>query len=1560
MQAELARAQALLTKKQPNPDKAIKMLRPLFKREQKSWMLYHYMGVAMLQKADYQKALEYLLRSIEAGGSEPESFHLLSVAYHNLGEFEKAVKYGNDAIRRKRDFLEAWINLGAAHRALADLDESMKAYSEANRLDPKNAGIAYRIGSIYFDQGDTKKARELYEITTKMEPDFIEAHLGQALIHLKLQEFPQAVDKIKEALNIDPNNRLARIQLAVAYKDWGKYTEAIKLNEQILRENPKDGRLRVNYALCLLEIGRFNEAEENYLRALKDSPETPESLSNYLMGIHYNPERTKEEIYEAHLLWDNHFAPKTRNERPIPQNTDPNKKLKIGFISGGFRKHPVGWMITRAIENLPKEQFEVFGYNTHSMYDSLTMRIRKRCDKWTSVLGYTDKIVAKIIKEDEIDILVELSGHSAFNRLKTVSLDPVPITIKWVGGLFNTTGLKTMDYLLTDHFESPVGEEDFYTEKLVRMPDDYVCYEPPEYDIKVGELPALYKGHITFGCFNNPSKLNDQLIEKWSQILHQVPNSKLFLKSKQYDTTEFVNQVSRLFENNGIGNDRIIFEGYAMHEDLLASYNEIDIALDPWPYSGGLTTCEALWMGVPVVTCAGPTFAGRHSVTHLTNSGNADWVTYSWVDYKAKVIELTSDVQNLQKIRATLRKKLLESPLCNGARFAAHLSMAFREMWKQRVQGYANNLSEGEWQEHIDVQPLANDELEEFYDTFNISREAAVLNGYKEFEINEELHLALPRSKENFTHYSLKEKRDSYQTLIRVLDEILEEGDAALEVGAGYGRLTFTLAQLVGKSGSIISLEPNPDIALHLQESRRLNRAYQVQILETAASNREQNSHLFIGSIEEQGILNNDHGTIPVITSTLDSLVSKVKSEHLKVLMIDTNGNWNEILNGADQFLNTIKPVLCIGNHVGFNENTLSHLVAKGYRIFEHIEEVGVLSELELDQQSSARWIFAMTDEWVINLNDKGFIFSDQKIQSESLPNYLIEVQKQDWAKNFRSIWIDQPEGVAEVNYFKALNVLWEVDQNGELTPAEKAHLSVEAASSLLDLYSANPGNISVACSLTRAFLNIGKQVDAVSILKNALEKIMIPQASVDLSLPFLLPLKAQENTTISSDPLNWLKVKIAEAWILLQNDSTYFIESKPLKFLKGINGNPDALPIIKTIAEELLVDGEIEKTEALLRKPAGKFIHICFNHVYAQSLSDLLVHANKKTEQEHQLLLEKHTAITNFFVDVSKNKQVVSFDFQHDLGRIKKMCLASDVDGVFFHGIFFDWQKKLVKHIGSKKHISWVMWGGDLYNPIKFGKPMRFLAGYINSIHSPIEGDITLFKNMYGNRDSYNYGYPYAGLYNEILSDLEKKDPPVIIVGNSGDKSNEHLEVLQILSEKTDIKNYRIVLPVAYNFDDDYESNLLDGIESLGLSDITELQKDFLSPNEYMKILTSAFMFIGAHERQQAIGNILGSLYGGNHTFIKRQITLNNLNRENPSWDFLNGYDFQIDDFENLRSIKLLGELPNISSDQRRKQQQVIEDEFGIEKRANQLIESCDQILEKIRSKQPVLEESV
>jgi len=315
--------------------------------------------------------------------------------------------------------------------------------------------------------------------------------------------------------------------------------------------------------------------------------------------------------------------------------------------------------------------------------DDLTNRIRGAAHTWCSIVGMSDEGVAALVRDDAIDILVDLSGHLKGSRLLVFARKPAPVQVKWVGGQFNTTGIDAMDYFISDSVETPPGDDAWYTEEVVRLADGYVCYEPPDYAPMVSSLPALRRPYMTFGCFNNLPKVNRDVIALWSQLLDRVSGSRLILKSKQFNDAGVQARYRAMFAEHGIAPDRLDFLGHSPHAELLAKYNDIDIALDPFPYSGGLTTCEALWMGVPVVTMPGETFAGRHAASHLSNVGLTDWVVDTPERYVGLVERWCGDLVGLADLRDDLRPRVKSSPLCDARRFTRNLEAAYRRMWRK-------------------------------------------------------------------------------------------------------------------------------------------------------------------------------------------------------------------------------------------------------------------------------------------------------------------------------------------------------------------------------------------------------------------------------------------------------------------------------------------------------------------------------------------------------------------------------------------------------------------------------------------------------------------------------------------------------------------------------------------------------------------------------------------------------------------------------------------------------------------------------------------------------------
>jgi predicted O-linked N-acetylglucosamine transferase (SPINDLY family) len=569
VKVQVERARALLNKKRPEPIQALQQLKPFLKNKQAPWPVFHFAGIAAALLEDHQATARYMQLALDNGGDEAETWHTLSVAQYKLENYEEAENLAREALSRQPDFFKALLNLGLVLQAQAKLQEALQVYQRANALDPRNVAVAFHIGMVYKNLGDFKKSMELFDIAIKMDATYEGPVVEKGVALKTLREFAEAETLLREFLTRYPNSVAVRTVLADTLKEDSRYDEAVKLYEEILKDNPRNAAARVNYGLCLQEMARYDEAEREYELATVHSPELMEAMCNYLMVMHYNPNRSAEVIFEAHRKWDKQFAPGPRPERPVPADRSPDRRLRVGFVSGGFRAHPVGWMITRGLEELPRDQFEVYCYTTSNVNDFITKRIHARADVWRPTVGYKDDIVARMVREDEIDILVELSGHAADNRLRAVAQEPAPVIVKWVGGLFNTTGLRSVDYLISDWFETPEGVEDLYTEKLVRMPDDYICFMPPEYSPEVSALPALENGYVTFGCFNNPSKVNPELVSQWARLMERVPGSRLFLKSGQYSSAEFQERIRGWMAEHGIDADRIMFEGRSSHDGLL-------------------------------------------------------------------------------------------------------------------------------------------------------------------------------------------------------------------------------------------------------------------------------------------------------------------------------------------------------------------------------------------------------------------------------------------------------------------------------------------------------------------------------------------------------------------------------------------------------------------------------------------------------------------------------------------------------------------------------------------------------------------------------------------------------------------------------------------------------------------------------------------------------------------------------------------------------------------------------------------------------------------------------
>lgn len=580
--------------------------------------------------------------------------------------------------------------LGQRLRAENKLGEARQAFQKAVELAPHDMQALLHLGFAELSDGDHFTARLRFEKVLEADPDDPDAHQGMGTMCYVAGLNTSALQHIEKTLAKKPQHKPALMTKTQLLTRMSRVEEAAELVQRMIKEDPENAVTHWNdLGNIHRTTGNLVEAEKCYSTAATFTKEDPAPLSNRLTLMHYMPERTAEQIVQACKEWGQHFKPADTVKRPVPADLSPNRVLRVGMFSDGFRQHPVGAMTTSALEHLARMGVELYLYTTHGAVDDITERLMAIAKRWTNIANLRDEPLAQRFREDQIDILMDLSGHNSGNRTRTMVLEPAPILMKWVGGLINTTGVEAIDYLLTDSIESPPGSDDSYTEKLIRMPDDYICYVLPQRLPDVNRLPAQENGYVTFGCFNNPAKINDVLLAEWAALMHAVPNSRLYLKGGSFGTAATRERILGCLQRHGIDAGRIRIEGQVSQYVLLEAYNEVDVALDPWPYSGGLTTCEAMLMGVPVVTLPGPTFAGRHSATHLINAGMPELVTENWDQYRARVQDLVGNLESLATIRSQLRRILLESPVCDGARFATNLANALRATWHRYCDGKA-------------------------------------------------------------------------------------------------------------------------------------------------------------------------------------------------------------------------------------------------------------------------------------------------------------------------------------------------------------------------------------------------------------------------------------------------------------------------------------------------------------------------------------------------------------------------------------------------------------------------------------------------------------------------------------------------------------------------------------------------------------------------------------------------------------------------------------------------------------------------------------------------------
>jgi protein O-GlcNAc transferase len=610
-----------------------------------------------------------------------------AVRKQQAGALAEAAALYQEIVAGAPDYVEAHYNLSLALKSLGRLEEATTAARAALALRPVFPEASLHLGNILGERGMTDDAIAAYRRAIADRPNYAEARFNLAVMLHQVGELKEAIGEYRGVLEVAPDMGEAHQALGNVLCDAGNVEEAIAAHRRAQDLLPESSDVYIGLGNALRDAGRAEEAIEAYRTALAlgETRQAPiqsrcRTASNLLFTLHFLPNYDRRRIWREHQLWNQTYIRPTQGLiAPHVNDPTPDRRLRIGYVSPDFSRHPVGRFMLPLLANHDHQRFEIFGYSDVRRPDEITERLRLRADVWRDAKSNSDTQLEQIIRSDRIDILVDLTMHTRDNRLLVFAHKPAPVQVTYLA-YCGTTGMETMDYRLTDRYlDPPGGDDSVYSEKSVRLPNCFWCFGPESGQPEVSALPASSRSQVTFGCFNNYCKINSGTFAAWLALLKKAPNSRLILFA---EPGEHRTRAWNLFREAGLDPQRLWFSGFLPAQEYLRQYQHVDIALDPFPYPGGTTTFDALWMGVPVVSLAGETAVSRAGLSILSNLGLPELVASTVDRYVEIAAELATDLPRLMQLRSSLRARMKSSPLMDGPRFARDVEAAFRQMWR--------------------------------------------------------------------------------------------------------------------------------------------------------------------------------------------------------------------------------------------------------------------------------------------------------------------------------------------------------------------------------------------------------------------------------------------------------------------------------------------------------------------------------------------------------------------------------------------------------------------------------------------------------------------------------------------------------------------------------------------------------------------------------------------------------------------------------------------------------------------------------------------------------------
>lgn len=1043
------------------------------------------------------------------------------------GDWDEAVASYEQAAAAQPDLAEPHVKLGNACGTRGRWSHAESSLRRALQVQPGEPRILAYLGMALSQQAKHDEALAVFQSAIAGLPNDVHVLADYGLVLERAGRAEEAVIQCQRILELKSDHPEALANLGLALNDLGRFPEAIEVLNRAVRAAPGLAAALSNLAASLASVGRGQDAVASLRRAVAFEPRRAWLHSNLLLMLHYLPIDAAEEVRRQHLAWGARHADPAFFAAKRPLRRSPHSRLRVGYVGADFINHSVAYFVEPVLAHHDREAFEVYCYANQLREDEVTRRLRSNADHWRTVAGMNDDELAQRIIHDEIDILVDLSGHTAGNRLPAFARRPAPVQITWIG-YPDTTGMRQMDYRITDALADPPGDtERYHSEQLIRLDGCFCCYQPPARAPQVAPLPSFETGIVTFGSFNNPRKINDRVIEAWSKILHAVPGSRLLMKGEGLEYPDARVRFLESFATRGIDPARLGFAGRepstAAH---LGRYAQVDVGLDAFPYNGVTTTCEALWMGVPVVALAGRTHFGRTGVTLLTHAGLPELIGSTLDEYVEKAVRLARDRTALADLRVALRSRLQASRLLDAKVHARDVETAFRRVWERRAD------SQG-------ASP-----------PYRVDQSVAL-------PMEGGLQVVAPDSAEQMTAYVLKEQGDWFEEEIRFVRSLLRPGMNTLDIGANYGAYTLTLARAVGGDGRVWAFEPAAIPADYLERSAALNQAANVAVIRSAVSDRSGTARPRLSSSPELNSLARGEdvpGTAmeTVRVTMLDHCEDLFAGRFVDFLKIDVEGAESEVVRGGARFLSKHSPLVMFEISRGGvpNPALVEEFHPFGYSSYALVPGLGLLRPFDRDEPVDPFQLnlFCCRDDRAEHLEQAGYLFRRPVVVSGGPRAFWRNrLSEKSFAGAFA---LDGETRAGRAQYEAALGHYFDAFA-GDRSPAERCGSLMRAAELLEQAWRSRMSVLRLS-SLIRVTWQLGRRTRAIHLVDRALA-LLGRDGAPAFDEPFLPACGRYEELLPGTRPDEWLEASLVEQNERLRSFTSYTTPDGALRNLERL-----------------------------------------------------------------------------------------------------------------------------------------------------------------------------------------------------------------------------------------------------------------------------------------------------------------------------------------------------------------------------------------------------------------------